>query len=181
MASFRLAALAATCLLGVGAIALAQPPVPSGPGAPAPSPGTGPGAPGGAPAGAPGGPGSGDDPYFRYRVCNKSSFDAFIAVSNRLKPGTETWRSHGWYTVARGQCIDVGTFPRGWFYWYGRDREGGSWAGQGADADNGCVDFNAAFDFTFSDTAGSCPAGFSEVFFKKVNVNTPVHTSTLND
>jgi hypothetical protein len=28
-------------------------------------------------------------------------------------------------------CVDIGTFPRGIFYWYGRDREGGSWGWSG--------------------------------------------------
>jgi uncharacterized membrane protein len=119
---------------------------------------------------------------FLYRVCNKSSYDAWMALSTRAQPGGNVWRNHGWYGVQRGQCVDLGSYPKQVFYWFGRDAQGGTW-GNGTTPDElTCVNLSGTFDYTYSDAAGSCPAGTTQVKAKRVdNVTMPLFTTTLND
>jgi hypothetical protein len=40
---------------------------------------------------------------------------------------------------------------------------------------------NGAFNFTYSDAAGACPAGYRSVRFKKLTVKGAAWQTTLND
>jgi uncharacterized membrane protein len=184
MKTVSFATIASLCLFG--AIALAQPPAPGGgapgPGGGAPAPGGGTPSPGGG-APAPGGAPAAANPLFQHTVCNKSNYNAWVAISNRVKPGGNVWRNHGWYAVPRGACQYMGTFPKGTYYWYAIDDQNGHWGGDGKDPDElTCVNLRAAFDFSYSDTAGACPAGMQSArFIKLQNVTTDTVTSTLNN
>ena len=169
----------AVCLLGFAQHeAPAQPPAPQAPPpAQAPRP-----APVPQPPQLEAGPGPAEiDLYFQYTVCNKSSYLAFVAIASRVKPGSASWRNHGWYSIQRGQCRELGSYPQGVFYWYARDAKGGTWGNGDAPDERTCVNLNGAFDFTYSDAAGSCRPGYAVARFRKVNVTGPAWQTTLND
>jgi hypothetical protein len=66
--------------------------------------------------------------YFAFRVCNTSGRTAYVATMSRVAPGSPTWRIVGWYNVAPG-CLDIGAYPKGFFYFRAESDGGVVWAG----------------------------------------------------
>ena len=64
-----------------------------------------------------------DDDYFTFKVCNKSKYDAQVAISHRVDPSSKDFYVRGWYFVDAGECATIGDYPSGWFYHYAENRD----------------------------------------------------------
>jgi uncharacterized membrane protein len=99
-----------------------------------------------------------DDGLFLFKVCNKSSVDASVAVAGRESTDSNKFLVRGWYNVDAGKCADIINLPRGWMYFYAEENNATSsqyaiW--QGTDTKL-CVDYPGPFERY---TGGnSCPA-----------------------
>lgn len=75
---------------------------------------------------------------FKFQVCNKTDRLAQVALASHLKVGDENWQAEGWWRVNAGQCLMIGTFPQGWFYYYAKSSNG-DWHGSDKDSSKTCV------------------------------------------
>ena len=67
--------------------------------------------------------------HFTFRVCNKSRKKASVALSYRNE--NNKWVVQGWWTVQVGECRRIGTFRKGYFYYYAKNYSGsGEWRGK---------------------------------------------------
>jgi uncharacterized membrane protein len=117
-----------------------------------------------------------DNQHFLLRICNFSGLSAALALANHADASGVSWHSHGWYTVGAG-CHDIGTYPKGWFYYYADGAGGAFWGGNSTAV---CVAYPGPFDRTGSDgytcKGGEELKGFEGVF---VEAKTGVFTVTL--
>ena len=82
------------------------------------------------------GPGAG---YFEFKVCNRSGRMASVAVEHYVSPADTNFLVQGWWTVPAGECQVIGSFPKGWFYYYAAEHgtDAFEWAGRDAKV---CID-----------------------------------------
>jgi len=68
---------------------------------------------------------------FTFRICNRSNVVIALAVSHRASPSDEGFIVEGWWIVEPSQC-GTRRYPKGWFYFYGEQRDSGGkryWGG----------------------------------------------------
>lgn len=66
---------------------------------------------------------------FSFRVCNKSRKKASVALSYRNSKGK--WTVQGWWTIGVNACRRLGSFRKGYFYYYAKNYRGsGEWRGK---------------------------------------------------
>ncbi len=125
-------------------------------------------------------PGAARSQTFDYVFCNKTSIKVFVAVAARVSPNDQRFKVQGWWTIPAGQCGNVGTFPRGWAYYYAEQDDPGTvyW---GADDVQVCVNYPGPFErvLTPNYSCGSNQTlqGFKGIF---IDPNTGSMTVTLN-
>jgi uncharacterized membrane protein len=56
---------------------------------------------------------------FQFQVCNNGCTPAAVAVSY-YSPENSAWVVRGWWTVAGNQCLNLGSFTKGQFYYYAK-------------------------------------------------------------
>ncbi|MCT8329166.1 DUF1036 domain-containing protein [Albidovulum sediminis] len=79
-------------------------------------------------------------------VCNRSSDDAFVAVSYQPVGSSDSdWRNEGWYSVRAGECQIIAETDNAYFYMYA-EVDGDSsryWGGDHSE----CVEHPGPFGF----------------------------------
>jgi uncharacterized membrane protein len=72
--------------------------------------------------------------YFEFKVCNRSGRSASVAVEHYVSPTDKNFVIRGWWTVPTGECQTIGSFPKGWFYYYAAEygTDEFEWAGTDA-------------------------------------------------
>lgn len=117
---------------------------------------------------------------FDYIFCNKTNIKVFVAVAALVSPRDSRFKVKGWWTIPANQCGNIGSFPRGWTYYYAEQEDPGTgfW---GADDVGLCVAYPGPFERTLTQnyTCGSNEAvqGFKGVF---IEPNTGSMTVNLN-
>ena len=116
-----------------------------------------------------------DDDYFTFKVCNKSKYDAQVAISHRVDPSSKDFYVRGWYFVDAGECATIGDYPSGWFYHYAENRDDNTqfWGGEF----DLCVSYKK---FTWINEGGSCDKDLLKPFVEK-DIKPGTYTWTLND
>ncbi len=67
--------------------------------------------------------------HFSFRVCNKSRKKASVALSYRNNKNK--WIVQGWWTIQVGDCRRLGSFRKGYFYYFAKNYSGsGEWRGK---------------------------------------------------
>ena len=117
---------------------------------------------------------------FDYVFCNKTNIKVFVAVATLVSPRDSRFKVQGWWTIQPNQCGNVGSFPRGWAYYYAEQDDPGTgfW---GADDVGLCVTYPGPFEriLTQNYTCGNNEVvqGFKGVF---IEPNTGSMTVNLN-
>lgn len=114
--------------------------------------------------------------YFTFKVCNNSRIDIQLAASHRVSPTGGQFKIRGWWTVETGNCKEL-TFPKGWFYFYGEQKNRGSrkyWAGD----QKLCVTYPGPFD-RINTTEYTCDASRLKGFISKL-ISSDQDTYTVN-
>ena len=59
---------------------------------------------------------------------------ASVAVEHYVSPTDKNFVIRGWWTVPTGECQTIGSFPKGWFYYYAAEygTDEFEWAGTDA-------------------------------------------------
>ena len=115
---------------------------------------------------------------FLFRVCNNSGVTAAVAISPHVSTSDSRFRVVGWY-VAEPGCTNIGSYPKGWFYFFAEQRNSGRiyWGNNDIQL---CVEHPGPFDRV--NVAGyTCDSsdlkGFSSEF---IDAGTGTYTWTLN-
>ncbi|MGE4218448.1 MAG: DUF1036 domain-containing protein [Alphaproteobacteria bacterium] len=67
---------------------------------------------------------------FVLTVCNNDGSRVDLAVSHRSEQGSDDFWVEGWWWIDPGQCVQVGRFVNGWFYFYAAaEDDDGVWSG----------------------------------------------------
>jgi uncharacterized membrane protein len=117
---------------------------------------------------------------FDYIFCNKTNIKVFVAVATLVSPRDSRFKVQGWWTVQPNACGNIGSFPRGWAYYYAEQDDPGTgfW---GADDVGLCVTYPGPFEriLTQNYTCGNNEVvqGFKGVF---IEPNTGSMTVNLN-
>jgi uncharacterized membrane protein len=82
--------------------------------------------------------------YFTFKLCNRSKVTISLAVNSRVSPTDTEFNIQGWWTVNQGDCTNM-TFPKGWFYFYGEQRNSGGKKFWGSSAAKFCVIYPGPF------------------------------------
>ena len=120
---------------------------------------------------------SADYSPFSFQVCNKTDTPASVAVYYTDLAIAVMWHAQGWWVVNLNQCTVIGSFPKGWFYYYAKSSNR-DWVGSNPDWAI-CVSNS---QFTRADFPGSnttCSSDQKKVFTRNF-VETPSLTWTLD-
>lgn len=124
-----------------------------------------------------GGGGGGDDDYFEFVVCNKSRSRVSVAITYLADVGSEDFYVRGWYNVNAGDCDRIGSFPKGYFYYYAKQYRGeGHWPGKDLQF---CVEFPGPFKRLNREGYRCGKSEQLRTFHAKV-IDSPKFTWTLN-
>ncbi len=119
---------------------------------------------------------------FDYIFCNKTNIKVFVAVATQVSPSDSRFKAQGWWTIPANQCGNIGSFPKGWVYYYAEQEDPGKgyW---GSDDASLCVRYPGPFEriLTSNYTCGNNEAvqGFRGIFVEPnmgsmtVNLNPP--------
>jgi uncharacterized membrane protein len=58
-----------------------------------------------------------ENSLFKFKVCNNDYSDVSIAVAGQRDPNSDMWTAEGWWNLSSGECKDIGTFVKGYFYY----------------------------------------------------------------
>jgi len=61
---------------------------------------------------------------FTFKLCNHSSVPIAVALSHHVSPTDERFLVEGWWVIEQGEC-KTRMYPKGWFYFYGEQRNSG--------------------------------------------------------
>lgn len=105
-------------------------------------------------------------------ACNDTSAYIWVAVGEVLDP-LEDWPSTGWWKIAGGNCMYVGSYPTNGdgFNIYAQAADGTNWSGSQGHDDYYCVDINNAFtldDGWRANAYDDCPTGYTLKRFRFV-------------
>ena len=114
---------------------------------------------------------------FSFEICNPTTFAASAAIAGRKDPASSDWTVQGWWTIAAGSCVSVGTFAKRKIYamakvrgelegWYGSDTKQ-------------CVEFPGPFQRIVSANT-KCPASGKIIGFQAFDIETDTHTWRLS-
>jgi uncharacterized membrane protein len=81
---------------------------------------------------------------FAFRVCNKTTEEATVAIVSHTAAGSSQFEVEGWWSVGGGKCKTIGTFPIGNFYSYAEDKKGNGDEWSGTDTQQ-CVQYPGPF------------------------------------
>jgi uncharacterized membrane protein len=115
---------------------------------------------------------------FTFEVCNRSNVSASVAVSNRVAPGDARFEVQGWWTVAAGNCENLGDFVQGWFYIYAEQTNSGRivWEGDFPL----CIQYPGPFDVVHA-SGITCSSNLLKQFTaEQIPSTTGTFTYTLN-
>lgn len=101
------------------------------------------------------------------QVCNRSGYDAFIAVISRNEGG---WLASGWFRVNNGDCNSVATTNNLVFYLFA-EQVGDMdyvWAGDFEQ----CVMRPGPYDIRVNPNAEVCPSGMTTEQFRELEADT---------
>ena len=117
---------------------------------------------------------------FDYVFCNKTKIKVFVAVATLVSPRDSRFKVAGWWTIPANQCGNIGSFPRGWTYYYAEQDDPGTgfW---GADDVGLCVAYPGPFERiltqNYNCANNEVVQGFKGVF---IEPNTGSMTVNLN-
>jgi uncharacterized membrane protein len=101
------------------------------------------------------------------QVCNRSGYDAFVAVIRRTEQG---WLASGWFRVDNGNCNSVGATNNLVFYLFA-EQVGDMdyvWAGDFEQ----CVMRPGPYDIWVDPNADNCPNGMTTEQFRELEADT---------
>ena len=84
---------------------------------------------------------------FKFVVCNHSNVQASVATASHISPTNGDFVVQGWWSVAAGACVTIGSFPQGTFYYYAEQTNTQELVWKGTDAQV-CVDYPGPFSRT---------------------------------
>lgn len=116
---------------------------------------------------------------FEFRVCNEDFYDLHVAVAGRQGPNSDMWIAEGWWKVETKKCVTIGTFRRGSFFYYAKNKRG-SWSGetQVCLSSDRFTHFMSGNDISPWPVKDACPSEEWNAF-RKLEVNRSEHTETL--
>jgi uncharacterized caspase-like protein/uncharacterized membrane protein len=119
------------------------------------------------------------DALFSFRVCNKSSCKISVAISH-YSDKMQTFLVEGWFTVEMGKCGNLGSYKKGWFYYYAQcygNSRLGRWAGKTMI----CVEYPGPFTRVRQGGTYTCQSREDLVGFFEVRVDGEEWTQNLRD
>ena len=86
-------------------------------------------------------------PYgvFTFRLCNHSDVPIAVALSHHKGVNDERFSVEGWWIIEKGQC-QTRRYPKGWFYFYGEQRNSGGARFWGKNDLMLCVEYPGPFE-----------------------------------
>lgn len=123
-----------------------------------------------------GSPSFADEDFFALEICNRSTYDASVAIAGRRVPGSSDWTVEGWWPVSAGACGKLGRFALGKFYVTAKVRnEPKGWFGTDT---RQCVEFPGPFSRNVS-ASTSCPSEGRMFGFLSVDVGQNNYTWSI--
>jgi uncharacterized membrane protein len=82
---------------------------------------------------------------FDYVFCNRSNTKIFITIATQVSPRDQRFKVAGFWSLPAGQCGSVGSYPRGWVYYFAEQDEPGTgfWGGDDAGI---CIRYPGPFE-----------------------------------
>jgi uncharacterized membrane protein len=99
---------------------------------------------------------------FSFELCNNDHLEVHVAIAGREDPHADMWTSRGWWKVGSGQCRTIGTYAKGYFYYFAENRRA-SWSG----GKNFCTSSEA---FRILIMPDECAEGESTKGFHEINI-----------